>query len=130
MNQMSKISDFRAQKYALKRASVEAKHQLISELDESKQKAADLLQTAAIVGGSLTVGYLIFRALVSGRNKTVSEPKVAQAGVMRHAFRRRIKQRILQELTLYLLRIAKEELLKHLGSRREEDNNDTGEITE
>ena len=64
MNQMSKISDLRAQKYALKRASVEAKRQLISELDESKQKAADLIQTAAIVGGSLTVGYLIFKALV------------------------------------------------------------------
>jgi hypothetical protein len=36
----------------------------------------------------------------------------------------------LQELSLYLLRIAKEELLKHLGSRTEGVKNDTGETAE
>ena len=130
MNQKSNFSDLRAQKYALKRASVEARNQLLSELDESRQKTNELLQTAAIVGGSLTVGYLVFRALTSGGKKEDAGQKVMQAGVVRHAFRRRLKQRIFQEITMYLLGIAKAELLKHLGSRTEEGNNDTEQITE
>ncbi len=127
---MSNFSELEAQKYALKRASVEARNQLLSELDESKQKTYELIKTTAIVSGSLAVGYLIYSLVRSGTQKEDKTEPVVQARGVRHTLRRRLKQRILQEASMFLLGVAKDELLKFLSSGKGKGNDDTEQVTE
>lgn len=124
---MNKISELEREKFALKRATVEARRKLIDQLHESGDRSEKLLRNSAIVAGSLMAGYLLFRLVSRPAKQSSVEPVPAQkasAGSVRRSVRNRLKQRVVQEASLYLLGIARDQLIHYLTRKAEKNDED------
>jgi hypothetical protein len=124
---MSDISDLKRQKFALKRAALEARHKMVDELQESTDRVGHLVRNTAIIAGSLFAGYIVFR-IIAGPEKASKKEQVAVqkagAGAVRRTVRNRLKQRIIQEASLYLLGIARDQLIHYLTRKSQKNDDD------
>lgn len=89
-----------------------------------------VIRNALIIGGALAASYLVFRAVSKYRkkNKSVSDDPLKPAPIPSASsgasdFLAQIGNRVAQEATLFLLRLAKEKLTEWIESKQSRDGN-------
>lgn len=87
-----------------------------------------VIRNALIIGGALAASYLVFRAVSKYRkknkaatNESVNPASVAATPSSSSDFFAQIGNRVAQEATLFLLRLAKEKLTEWIESKQSKD---------
>ena len=104
----------------LKQESNQHEQALKEEITHWVDKSKSLVTKILLIGGGLTLAYIMARTLLDKNDKPNNNKKNHQSSTFIE-----IRNFILTELATFLLSIAKEKLLEHLKETKEETNVDT-----
>lgn len=120
---MSKFDNIDKKKIALKKASSLAKEQLISDLEVAKERTGKLGRNIVIIGGVLTISYVLVKTLTGGDGGQ-EEKKAGIAKSVKYGLTDQIVRGLRKELGIFLLGLAKRRLMDYFNENRYEDRED------
>lgn len=118
---MNKREEIRKRKQELQNYALEARQELLDELEKTKKTSQLLTERMALVGGSLIMGFLFVKGLRNKRYPQQSgRAKKSELALVRHPIRDRVYNRFLQYLSVFILGVARKKLIGLLMGKQNE----------
>ena len=108
------------------------KRELEKEVKSIRNKGERILTNALIVGGTLAIGYVVISQLVAARKKKKAKGNISEGTEPKQAeeeasivpsFLSQLGTKVINQATLILLDIAKDQLMQYLESRKQQNEN-------